>query len=555
MISQLTIDNYALIDRSEIKFGEGFTVITGETGAGKSIMLDALSLLMGARADAKAVADKNRKTIVEAIFPNPDTKLENIFRENGIDWDEKELIIRREVSPSGKSRSFINDTPVNLSILSSISQDLVDIHSQHSNSLLNRGSEQLAIIDSYAQDSIDLSLYQESFRQYVNLRNRIKKIKESRVKGKEIRDYIMFRLEQLDKLKLKEGELQQLEQEAEILGDADRIKSDIGEAVTYLSMGGNSALRQLQNAAAIIDTIDFSLFNRKETEDLSDRLNSLKIELRDISDTLESIGNEINADPQRFEKVQSRIENIYELMKRFKAKDDAELLGLHRQLRDELQDIDGEGEDEKELESQLKILAKELKEKADKLTEIRTKSAEVFAEEIEKRIEPLGLSNVKFRVIVEKGKMAPEGQDIVAFYCSFNKNHPLQPVSEIASGGEISRVMLGIKSVMAEKMNLPTVIFDEIDTGVSGEIAHKMGKMMKEMSHSMQVMSVTHLPQVAAAGDSHLKVYKADDLNKTVSHVVYLQPDERVKEIAGMLSGTTINDVAMENARSLLNSD
>lgn len=552
MISKLSIDNYALIDRTVVEFHEGFTVITGETGSGKSIMLDALGLLMGARADSKAMGSKERKTIIEAVFVNPDPSIKQICGGKEIDWDDNEIILRREITPTGKSRGFVNDTPVNLSVMSEIAVRLLDIHSQHSNSLLSTPSQQLAIIDSFGGTDKLLDAYKETFRKYVDLRHKIKAIKENLEKGKENREFILFRLEQLDKLKPKKGELEQLEREYEILGDADRIKNNLSEATEMLGGGNPSALRIVQNAVAILDGMDMSLLDTMGNDNLAERLNSLKIELRDIADTLDEYSERIVADPERMEKVHIRIQKIYEAMKRFKAKDEDELVDLYERLKEELALISDGGTDLSVMENQLKEYARLLKEQADALTEERTKAAEKFSQTLVEKIILLGLPNLKFQVDIRKGKLTNEGQDIITYYCSFNKNHPMQPISEIASGGEISRIMLGIKSLMAENMQLPTIIFDEIDTGVSGEIAHKMGKMMKEMSKKLQVMSVTHLPQVAASGHNHIKVYKADDNEKTVSHIKQLETEERIKEIAGMLSGDTINEIALENARLLL---
>lgn len=555
MLERLTIDNYALIDKTGVDFREGLTVITGETGAGKSIMLDALSLLMGARADSKAMGDKARKTIVEGVFSAPDASTKEICEANGIEWDKDELILRREISPAGKSRGFVNDTPVNLTILTAVSEHLIDIHSQHSNSLLSKPQEQLAIIDHFGHNEENLEAYRESFRKYVALRNRIKAVKDAQVKGKENEEFIRFRLEQLDKLKPRRGELAALEREAEILGDADRIKSSLLEAIELLSGGNESATRHVQEAASALNGIDFGLFAEENGgDDLHERVNSLKIELRDIADTLEGYSERVNSDERRLEKVQARIEAIYDLMKRLKVKDEEELVDLHRSLKEELDAISGDDTDIKRSEAELKELAKELKDRADLLSESRKEAAERFSASLEAKIAPLGMPNIKFRVETEKGKMKADGQDYVTFFCSFNKNHAMQPISEIASGGEISRVMLGIKSIMAESMELPTVIFDEIDTGVSGEIAHKMGAMMKEMARGHQVVTVTHLPQVAAHGDTHLKVYKSDNDEKTVSQIRQLDRADRENEIAGMLSGTKINEVALENARVLLNS-
>lgn len=554
MLKKLIIDNYALIDQAVINFNEGFTVITGETGSGKSIMLDALALLMGSRADSKAIGNKERKMVVEAVFSDPPLPLEKIFEEKGLDWDKKELIIRREISPTGKSRGFINDTPVNLTILSEITSYLLAIHSQHKNSLINKSQEQLVIIDNFGKSEKIKKEYQDIFKEYIALRNKIKSIKEDIVRGKENKDFVTFRLEQLDKIKPHKGELLRLERELELLGDADRIKNGLKEAQQRLG-GNNSVIKLLQEASSIIKGIDISLLNAQADEDLGDRLDSLKVEIRDISDTLESYSEKIEADPDRYEKVHKRIELLYEIMKRFKVRNEDELVNLHESLKRELKVINTDKTDITQLENKLKELAVSLKATAEELSDIRKKSSEVFSEKIISELKPLGLPNIKFQVDIQKGKLSHEGQDTITFNCSFNKNHPLQPVAEIASGGEIARVMLGIKDIMAEKMSLPTIIFDEIDTGVSGEIAHKMGKMMKNMSKNIQVIAVTHLPQVASNGTNHLKVFKADDKEKTISHIKQLTSGERIQEIASMLSGSSINDIALENARILLNTD
>ena len=551
MLKKLSIDNYALIDKSEIDFENGFTVITGETGAGKSIMLDALMLLKGARADSKSMGNKERKTIVEGVFSESDLSIGDLMEENGIDRDNGELILRREISPSGKSRGFVNDTPVNLSVLSEVADRLLDIHTQHSNSLLNKPKEQLAIIDSYGETDELLTAYKDIFHRYVALRKELKEIKEKIKSASENQEFLKFRLEQLDKLKPRRGELESLEKELEILGDADKIKSDLRDS--YLLIGGEagSALRFLQNAAAVMERIDFDLLDATD-ENLIERLNNLRIELRDISDTLEGYEERIDSDPERFEKVRQRIEDLYEAMKRFKVKDESELIGLYEQLKKEYATIGGDKTDITRREQELKELARALKEAADSLSDEREKAAEEFSDILRREISPLGLPNIEFKVENQRGKLTSDGQDSITFYCSFNKNHKLQPISEIASGGEISRVMLGIKSLMATHIQLPTIIFDEIDTGVSGEIAHKMGEMMKEMAGGLQVVAVTHLPQVASQGDSHLKVYKADDDEKTTSNIKLLNEEERIREIAGMLSGDTINEAAIENARILL---
>lgn len=556
MLQRLTIDNYALIEKSVIEFDNGFTVITGETGAGKSIMLDALSLLMGARADSKAMGNKERKMVVEGVFTEPFSDIEKICNENGIDWDKNELILRREITISGKSRGFVNDTPVNLSTLSSIGEKLIDIHSQHSNSLLTKHEEQLAIIDFFGGNLKLLNEYRTAFKSYVSLRNKIKKTKETITQSKENHEFIKFRLEQLDILKPRRGELYDLEKEAEILGDADNVKLSLINAHNLLGGNSSSALKLIQQAHSAIDGIDFELLDNSYGENnIAERLLNLKVELRDISDTLESYTEKIESDPARYEKIQDRIERLYDSMKRFKVRNEDELVTLYENLKKELDSISIGSTNISEMENQLKDLAKDLKEKAEKLSEKRKREADKFTKHIIEKISPLGLPNIKFKVDIQRGKMTTEGQDTINFLCSFNKNHPLQPISDIASGGEISRVMLGIKSVMASHMKLPTIIFDEIDTGVSGEIAHKMGLMMQEMSQTLQVIAVTHLPQVAASGNTHMKVYKDDNKEKTISHIKRLDYNERVKEIAGMLSGSTINEVAIENAKILISND
>lgn len=554
MITNLKIENYALIDKVSIDFTSGFTVITGETGSGKSIMLDALSLLMGVRADTKVISDKSQKTLVEAVFNQPDKRLKQIFKNHELDWDDEEIIIRREISSTGKSRSFVNDTPVTLQTLSELTHHLLDIHSQNSNILLRDSSSQLELLDSFTGNNEILDSYHHNFKEYVDLRNKIKELKEKEEKIKENKEFILFRLEQLDKLKPKIGELEHLEKEFELLSDSDKIKTEISDAYSLIAVGQESAIKTLNSASSSLEKVNFDLLSPDKENDILQRLGSLKVELRDIADTLSAIIETIDSNPERLEKIRTRIDRIYETMRRFKVKNESELVNLHMQLREDMKSLTGEGLDLQELEKSLKSAAKELKVSADKLTESRIEGAGKLASLIIEKSRPLGLPSIQFSIDINKGKLTSEGQDLVNFSCSFNKNHPKQPISSIASGGEISRMMLGIKSLMAEHLNMPTVIFDEIDTGVSGEIAHKMGKLMKEMSTKMQVMAVTHLPQVASNGDSHIKVFKTDGQDKTVSRIKTLNQEERIEEIAGMLSGTNVNEAARKNAKSLIDS-
>ena len=552
MLTNLIIKNYALIDDLNLSFLPGFTIITGETGAGKSIMLGALSLLLGERAESKAISDKTRKSVIEANFSSPNPELKKVFDENGLEWNPSELIVRREVSPSGRSRAFVNDTPVTLPILSAVTGNLVDIHSQHSNILLSQSSSHLSIIDAYAADGDLLHSYKEDFARYVSLRSRIKKIKARIEKNRENRDYIAFQLEQLDKIKPKEGELRQVEQEFDMLSDADQIREDLGEAYGFLDGGERSLNALLAETTAALGKVNLSLFAEDGGEELMKRLEVLRIELKDITETVYDYLEAVDSDPARLAKVTERMNTIYDAIKHFKVMDEKELVALHKDLQQRLYSIDNGDEDVSALEREARHLAKELKRKADLLSEVRREAADRFAALLTSTAIPLGLPNLRFDVALSQGKLTVDGQDTADFICSFNKNHSMQPMSRIASGGEIARLMLSIKSIMAKSMNLPTVIFDEVDTGVSGEIADKMGEMMHSMGGEMQVMAITHLPQVAAKGDSHYKVYKTDREDRTVSHVRRLESEERVRELAAMLSGSSVNEAALANARVLL---
>lgn len=552
MLKSLIIKNYALIEDVSLLFAPGFTIITGETGAGKSIMLGALSLLLGERADTKAISDKSRKSVIEATFSNPDPELRLEFDSNGLEWNDVELIVRREISPSGRSRAFVNDTPVTLPVLSAVTGNLIDIHSQHSNILLSQSSSHLSIIDAFAGDSHLLAAYKEDFSRYVALRGKIKKIKEQIAKNKENREFIIFQIEQLDKLKPKSGELKQIEQEFDMLSDADQIREDLGYAYNLLDAGDrdiNSAMSELMSA---LEKVNLELFEEDGGEELRRRIDNIRIELKDISETIYDYLDRVGSDPARLAKVTARMNMIYDAIKRFKVADEEALVAFHADLHKRLDSIDNGDEDVAEMEAEARKLARELKTKADELSKVRKEAAEEFALQLIATAVPLGLPNLQFEVELSQGKLTADGQDNAEFLCSFNKNHPKQPMANVASGGEIARLMLSIKSIMAKCMNLPTVIFDEVDTGVSGEIADKMGAMMKRMGREMQVLAITHLPQVAAKGDGHFKVYKDDREDRTVSHVKPLSKEERIKELAAMLSGSKVNEAALLNAKTLL---
>ena len=552
MLESLIIKNYALIDDLNLRFSPGLTIVTGETGAGKSIMLDALSLLLGERAETKAISDKTRKSVIEATFSSPDDSLRKLFEENALEWNAVELIVRREISPSGRSRAFVNDTPVNLQLLSAITSNLVDIHSQHSNIILSQSSSHLAIIDAFSGDGELLASYQKDFAAYVGLRSRIKRIKEQIEKNRENREFIVFQLEQLDKLKPKRGELKQIEQEFDMLSDSDQIREDLGMAYNCFESGDRSINALLAEATDSISRVNLSVFGEDVQEELMGRLENLRIELKDITETVYDFLDKVDSDPARLARVTSRMNQIYDAIKRFKVPGEDELVKLHEELQTKLDTIDNGDVDMEEMERKAKSLAKELKAKAAVLTSVRKEGAQRLSALITETAMPLGLQNLRFEVELTQGKLTSDGQDTADFLCSFNKNHEMQPMGKVASGGELARLMLSLKSIMAKCMNLPTVIFDEVDTGVSGEIADKMGDMMKRMGGEMQVLAITHLPQVASKGDSHFKVYKTDEETRTVSHVKRLDTEERVRELAGMLSGSTINEAALLNARTLL---
>lgn len=552
MLESLIIKNYALIDDLSLRFKRGLSIVTGETGAGKSIMLDALSLLLGERADSKAITDKSRKSVIEATFSAPDRSLRGLFDENGLEWNPSELIVRREVSPSGRSRAFVNDTPVTLPVLSSITGNLVDIHSQHSNIILSQSSSHLAIVDAFAGDADKLASYRDDFSAYVALRGKIKKIKNQIEKNRENREFIAFQLEQLDKLKPKRGELRQIEQEFDMLSDSDQIREDLGAAYNCFESGDRSINALLAEAIGSISNVNLSLFGEEVEEELMTRLENLRIELKDITETVYDYLDRVDSDPARLAKVTARMNQLYEAIKRFKVADEEGLVRLHEELRQKLDAIDNGDEDVESMEKEARILAKSLKEKADELSELRIEAAGRLSGMITATAKPLGLQNLRFDIELTRGKLSSDGQDTADFICSFNKNMEMQPMGKVASGGELARLMLSLKSIMARCMNLPTVIFDEVDTGVSGEIADKMGDMMKRMGKEMQVLAITHLPQVASKGDSHFKVYKTDNASRTVSHVKELDREGRVRELASMLSGSKINEAALLNARTLL---
>ena len=561
MLKTLRITNYALIDRLELEFGPGLTIITGETGAGKSIMLGALSLLLGGRADTRVIGDSSRKTEVEAIFVDVDPELRPVFDERGIEWvdadsdgrDGNEVIIRREISASGRSKVYINDRSVTLLTLSLVASRLIDIHSQHANAKLSDPAEQLRVVDLLSDNKAQLAEYRKEFAAYVDIRRRLKALREEMSKSAENADFMKFQLEQLDKLKPRRGELVETERRFEVLSDADEIRDRLRTMGAMLGTGDSGALTLISEAGAEAGKVDFSLFGKEaENADIPRRLASLSVELKDIYETVCDMAEEVDSDPAGLARLSARMNSYYEAVKNFRVKEADELVDLRDELRRKLSDIGGEGTELPQLEELSRLAARRLKRVAAALTESRTVGAERLSRLITETARPLGLSNLTFQARLSTAKLGPAGQDYMEFLCSFNKNGRMQPLADVASGGEVSRMMLSLKAILAGKMNLPTIIFDEVDTGVSGEIADKMGAMMRDMGVDMQVLVITHLPQVAAKGNAHFKVFKHDDESRTFTNVKRLSDDERVREIASMLSGSEVTGSALAAARDLM---
>lgn len=566
MLRNLVIRNYALIEHLDLEFGPGLTIITGETGAGKSIMLGALSLVMGGRADTKVISDGGSKSVVEALFTDIDPELKQLFEDKGIDWMENEnglseMTIRRELSVTGRSKIFVNDTSVTLQTLASIVPRLIDIHSQHANAKINDPSERLRIIDAMAGNGEVRTLYTSLFAEYVELRHRIDQRRKTLAKASENLDFLRFQLEQLDKLKPRKGELKEIERKFEMLSDAGDIKEKLQNLCAILGDSDRGVQSMLSEAAAIADKINFGLIDPKseieeekggEETSIYSRLKSLIVEARDIYETVDDYYSLIDTDPAALSRLSSRMNLYYEAVKRFRVEDADALEDLHKDVRRQIEQVTLGDDSLPDLEREAYRLAKKLKEVGARLSETRRHTAELFSASLCDTARPLGLPNINFIAEVKPRKLSASGGDEIEFLCSFNKNGSPKPVGEIASGGEIARMMLSLKSILAGHINLPTIIFDEVDTGVSGEIADKMGAMMHDVARNMQVIVITHLPQVAAKGDAHFKVYKTDGDFRTITNVRPLDREERIKELAAMISGSEVSEAALSAAVALL---
>jgi len=549
MIKQLHISNYALIDKLDIGFDDGLTIITGETGAGKSIIMGALALILGDRADSKAIRDTAAKTVVEATFDISGYHLEPFFKDNDIDWDELECLVRREISPTGRSRAFINDIPVGLNVLRELSTRLLDIHSQHSNMLLSQPAFQLSILDSLAANNELLDEYRRAYQQY---RDAVKKLDETQREMEQLRrneDYIRFQLNQLQEMKLQPDEDKELEALQSKLSNITDLKDALWTVENVLDSEENSVLERLTMVAQRLEEAERNL---SDVEGMGARVRSALIELKDIAQSVGTTMDSLNDDPAELARVDERLNNIYTLQRKHNAQDVNELIDIQRDYERQL----GEIEHNDDFIEELKALAEKSRmaaaEIAKRLSDKRKDAAQRFGKELLALATPLGMKNLAFDVEFHATDLTPSGTDTVEFMMAFNKNQRPMPVKDTASGGEISRVMLCIKTIIARHMRLPSIIFDEVDTGVSGEVANMIGEMMADIARSIQVIAITHLPQVAASGDHHLRVFKTDTDVETLTRVETLNADEHVMEIARMLSGKDLKQAAIENAKSLI---
>ena len=550
MLKHLYIKNFALIDILDIDLYPGFSVITGETGAGKSIVLGAIGLLLGQRADLKTLKQGADRCVIEAHFDLSRYQMEAFFEENDIEYDAEDCIIRRELTAAGKSRAFINDTPVQLSMLKELGERLVDVHSQHQNLLLNKQDFQMSVLDIIADDAQQLTAYQESYDAYHQAANELEALKEEIERNRKNVDFLQFQYQELADARLQPGEQEELEQKSETMTHSEEIKSALYEADNALQADETGIVTQLRSAMNALKGIGRVL---PEAEELATRMDSTYIELKDIAGEVSGLMDDVDFDPAELDTVNERLDHLYDLQKKYHAEDTEALIAQRDSLQQQLENLDNSDEALREREQQVAQLKTQCQQLADALTKLRMKAAKTVEKEMQQRLVPLGMPNIRFQISITQEGLAANGQDKVAYLFSANTSTPLQPVSQVASGGEIARVMLALKAMISGAVKLPTIIFDEIDTGVSGKIAEKMAEIMHEMgSHERQVISITHLPQIAALGSAHYKVEKEETAQGTTSKMALLTPEERITEIAQMLSGSKVTDAAIQNAKDLL---
>ncbi|MDO4981560.1 MAG: DNA repair protein RecN [Prevotellaceae bacterium] len=551
MLKQLYIKNFTLIDELDMMFHPGFSVITGETGAGKSIILGAIALLLGQRADSKQIKSGAERCIIEAHFDLSHYDLLPFFKENDIDYDAEDCILRRELTAAGKSRAFINDTPVALTAIKQLGQALLDIHSQHQNLMLREEDFQLSVVDIIAKDDKALAEYQSAFDEYTKAKKRLEQMQSDIERNAENEDFMRFQLNELREANLSEGIQEELEQESETLSHVEDIKGALFTAESLI--GGESDRTMVESIKEASRALTGITDVYADAAELAERLDSCAIELKDIAQDLSQKAEYVEFDPQRLEDINNRLDTIYSLQKKHRVSTVEELMSIEQDLAEQLSHIENSDEELQQLEAEVEQLHKKCIDKAAALTKQRRKAAAAIEKEMKERLVPLGIPKVRFSIAIDEKPLSQNGGDKVSFLFSANTSTEMRPVSEIASGGEIARVMLSIKAMISGAVKLPTIIFDEIDTGVSGKIAEQMGMIMQEMADgNRQVISITHLPQIAARGTTHYKVYKEETQKGTVSTMTMLSDDERVQEIAQMLSGSDITDAAISNAKVLL---
>lgn len=549
MLRRLSISNYALIEHLEIDLKDGLSIVTGETGAGKSIIIGALSLILGQRSDMKVVRDLSKKTIVEAVFDIQNYHLRDFFEQNDLDYFPSECIIRREIMPTGRTRSFVNDVPVTLALLSELSQRLIDIHSQHSNALLLTASYQLNVIDSLAGNTELRQAYKAAYSQLVEIRQAYEDMRARIDRNRQDEEYFRFQLEQLTSARLADGEQETLEQEKRILENLTVLRDSLTTVCMTLNDGDGSVAEMLSGAERQVASLG-DIY--EPSGSLSERIESILIEAKDIYETITKDLQRLGGDASGLDEIEERLSLIYTLQQKFRVGSVAELLALQANIQKSLEEIDNSDTELQSLQRQMAETEDTVGQLAEKLTVSRKKTSEMFMASLRKSVAYLGLKNFSGDIEFEQIPFSSTGHDRLHFKVSFNINQKPLLIEETASGGELSRLMLCIKSIIAEKMQLPTIIFDEIDTGVSGEVADKIGKLMKKISENIQVITITHLPQVAALGVQHYKVFKQDTATETLTRMKVLDEEGRIRELAGMLSGAEIDNAAIENAKSLM---
>jgi DNA repair protein RecN (Recombination protein N) len=550
MLKHLYIKNFTLIDTLDIELHPGFSVMTGETGAGKSIILGAIGLLLGQRADSKSIMQGAEKCTIEAHFDLSRYDMESFFNENDIEYDAEDCIIRRELTAAGKSRAFINDTPVQLSMLKELGERLVDVHSQHQNLLLNKQDFQLNVVDIIANDAKELAQYRQTYADYQAVTKTLEALREDIERNRQNADFLQFQYNELSAANLKDGEQEELEQQSDTMTHAEDIKSALYTADNALQAEGTGIVESLRTAISALKGISHVF---PQTNELTERMDSTFIELKDIAQEIGGQLEKVDFDPTELDAVNNRLDRLYDLQKKYHANSIDELISQRDELKKKLCNIENSDEALAEMQQKVDELKARCEKEAQSLTKLRTKAAKQIEQEMQQRLIPLGMPNVRFQISMNQEALGKNGQDKASFLFSANASTPLQPVSQVASGGEIARVMLSLKAMISGAVKLPTIIFDEIDTGVSGKIAEKMAEIMQEMgAHERQVISITHLPQIAALGTTHYRVSKEETKQGTTSHMTELSPDERITEIAQMLSGSDVSEAAIQNAKQLL---